>query len=114
MWKFLIVLFSLLLIVQNSDGANILAIFPTASISHQVVFRAYTNGLAAKGHSLTIVTTDPIETNNPNITQIDFHFTYELFRNSLNFVEFKEKKMDEFGLMDLSSKILALSFTEQF
>ena len=111
MWKFLIVI---LLIATNVEAANILAIFPTASISHQVVFRAYTNGLAAKGHSLTIVTTDPIETNNPNITQIDFHFTYELFRNSLNFVEFKEKKMDEFGLMDLSSKLLTLSFAEHF
>lgn len=114
MWKFLIILLSLLFVVRNSEAANILAIFPTASISHQVVFRAYTNGLAAKGHSLTIVTTDPIETNNPNITQIDFHFTYEMFRNSLNFVEFKEKKMDEFGMMELSSKLLTLSLTEHF
>lgn len=42
------------------QSANILGVFPTPSISHQVVFRKFTLELAKKGHNITIITTDPV------------------------------------------------------
>jgi hypothetical protein len=82
------------------NAANILCIYPTSSFSHQIVFRALTKDLVARGHNLTVITSDPIETNNPNLTQIDFSFYYEYFRKMINFVELKEKKVDEYFFFD--------------
>jgi UDP:flavonoid glycosyltransferase YjiC (YdhE family) len=75
---------------QVINAGNILAIYPTASYSHQVVFRAHTKAMLARGHHLTVITTDVMESNNPNLTQIDLHELYDAFRSSLNFVDFKE------------------------
>ncbi|XP_068623992.1 UDP-glycosyltransferase UGT5-like [Battus philenor] len=58
------------------EAAKILAIYPTPSISHQVVFRPLTLELIKRGHSVTVVTTDPIfpKGNAPeNLTEINAH-----------------------------------------
>lgn len=65
-------------ILGIGNGANILAIFPVPSYSHQIVYRALTLELNKRGHNLTIVTPDPV--NNPNLTnyhEIDVSFYYE-------------------------------------
>ncbi|XP_063629596.1 UDP-glucosyltransferase 2-like [Cydia splendana] len=72
-----------LVIVSLCDGARILAVFPTPSISHQVVFRPLTHELARRGHDVTVITTDPAFPKGqapPNLTEIDVHdISYEVW-----------------------------------
>ncbi len=88
-------------IANAIDGANILCIYPSPTISHQIVFRALTKDLVAKGHNLTVITTDPIESDNPNLTQIDISYMYKYFKDALNFADFKHKKLDEIDLYNI-------------
>lgn len=60
-------------------GAKILAAIPTPSYSHQIVFRPLWKALSARGHEITLITTDP-DPSATNITQIDLSFTYELMQ----------------------------------
>ncbi|XP_046972609.1 UDP-glucosyltransferase 2-like [Vanessa cardui] len=65
-----------LLIITKSESARILALFPTPSISHQVVFRPLTQELAKRGHEVIVLTTDPAfpKGKSPeNLYEIDFH-----------------------------------------
>lgn len=58
------------------DCANILAVFPTPSISHQIVFRPVMHELAKRGHQVTIITPNPAfpKGKSPqNLTEIDVH-----------------------------------------
>ncbi|XP_052741039.1 UDP-glucosyltransferase 2-like [Bicyclus anynana] len=70
--------------IQYSETANILAIFPTPSISHQVVFRPLMHELVKRGHRVTIITTDPAfnEKQRPaNLTEIDVHdISYKIWQ----------------------------------
>lgn len=90
-----------------SDAARILGIFPTPSISHQIVFHALMKELAARGHQLTILTTDVIKVleKNPNVTQIDLHGSYETFRQGFSFVGSKASNADEAGLMKVLNPV---------
>lgn len=73
-----ILLLSILCIflLEESRAARILAVFPTPSISHQVVFRPLVHELARRGHDITVITTDPVyppgQTPN-NLTEINVH-----------------------------------------
>ncbi|XP_028160100.1 UDP-glucuronosyltransferase 2B15-like [Ostrinia furnacalis] len=65
-----------IVLVQKHEGARILAVFPIPSISHQVVFRPLLLELAQRGHDVTVVTPDPVFTNEKspaNYTEIDVH-----------------------------------------
>lgn len=72
-----------------ANGARILAICPTVSISHQVVLRGLTIALHKRGHELVVVTSNPL--NDPNLrnyTEIDFSYYYkEPSFSDVNFVE---------------------------
>lgn len=80
MSKLLIVLFVAISITHN-NAAKILAVFPTPSFSHQIVFRPFTQELAKRGHEIVIITTDPAFEKGktpPNLTEIDVHdISYE-------------------------------------
>ncbi|XP_038217981.1 UDP-glycosyltransferase UGT5-like isoform X2 [Zerene cesonia] len=82
-----VLVFVLFLIFTEYDAARILAIFPTPSISHQVVFRPLTQELARRGHEVTVITTDPVFTkeNSPaNFTEIDLHdVSYKVWRDMI-------------------------------
>ncbi|XP_063369085.1 UDP-glucosyltransferase 2-like [Cydia amplana] len=71
-------------LVYSSDAARILAVFPTPSISHQVVFRPLTHELARRGHEVTVITTDPAFPKGQapaNLTEINVHdVSYEVWR----------------------------------
>lgn len=99
-----------------TDAANILAIFPTASISHQLPLRAVTDALEDQGHTLTIISTDSqrLGRNHPNTTEIDLNFTYEFFRKNFNFVKIKESTMDEIGMMEVFLPLMEKMYKEQF
>ncbi|KAL0810824.1 hypothetical protein ABMA28_010135 [Loxostege sticticalis] len=71
-----------ILSVSDNEGARILAVFPTPSISHQVVFRPLVHELAKRGHDVTIITTDPVFPKGgapANLTEVDVHdISYKL------------------------------------
>nr|ANI21989.1 UDP-glycosyltransferase 33F5 [Spodoptera exigua] len=91
----IITLFSLVL--NQSESARILAIFPVPSISHQVVFRPITEELARRGHEVTVITTDPAfpKGRTPtNLSEIDVHdISYDLWKSV--FIEPAQGKMDD-------------------
>ncbi|XP_038217907.1 UDP-glucosyltransferase 2-like [Zerene cesonia] len=105
---FPIVLLSIL--VAQAYGARILAVVPTPSLSHQVVFRPLTQELARRGHEVVIITPDPVFTNNnapANLTEIDVReVSYEVWRK--NFLSNKE--IGKKGDLVLTSAL----FLEQF
>ncbi|CAH2098385.1 unnamed protein product [Euphydryas editha] len=73
--------------LEEIKSAKILAIFPTPSISHRVVFRPLINELARRGHELTVITTDPVYPTGQtpkNLTEIDVHdLSYKLWKEEL-------------------------------
>ncbi|XP_050356426.1 UDP-glycosyltransferase UGT5-like [Nymphalis io] len=74
--KMLKVIVSLVCMFVGSETAKILGVFPTPSISHQVVFRPLMLELARRGHELTVITTDPAYPKGQapqNLTEIDLH-----------------------------------------
>ncbi|XP_064074691.1 UDP-glucosyltransferase 2-like isoform X1 [Vanessa tameamea] len=77
----------LVLLFAKCECAKILAVFPTPSISHQVVFRPLVHELARRGHDVTVITTDPAfpKGKSPqNLTEIDVHdVSYNMWTNFL-------------------------------
>ncbi|XP_015585075.1 UDP-glucuronosyltransferase 1-3, partial [Cephus cinctus] len=90
----------LILIINNGlvESARILAIFPTASISHQIVLRQFTVALQKRGHELVVITPNPIGNKDfENYTEIntDYHYVemekfdfIKIRMESPNFVQF--------------------------
>lgn len=71
-----IILIGTLFLIAQTDGARVLAVLPTPSISHQVVFRPLIQELSRRGHEVTVITPNPVFTkeNSPkNLTEIDVH-----------------------------------------
>ncbi|CAG9856118.1 unnamed protein product [Phyllotreta striolata] len=67
--------------ICNSNGAKILGIIPTASYSHQITFHPLWRELAARGHNVTVITTDPLANSTaPNLRQIDIGEVHEFFQ----------------------------------
>ncbi|XP_046973639.1 UDP-glucosyltransferase 2-like [Vanessa cardui] len=77
----LTIIVSLLFVLIKSEAAKILGVFPTPSISHQVVFRPVMLELVKRGHEVKVITTDPafLKGQAPrNFTEIDIHnISYE-------------------------------------
>ncbi|CAK1547651.1 unnamed protein product [Leptosia nina] len=77
-------LFILFCVITESYTARILAVFPSPSVSHQVVFRPLTLELAKRGHELTIITPDPIfnSKSTENYREIDVHnISYSIWQS---------------------------------
>ena len=79
------VLFALL--ISPSENANILGVFYYPSYSHQIVYQRLVKDLSNRGHHLTILTADRMNSNHPNITEIYMDSSYE---ENINFVECRE------------------------
>lgn len=71
---------NIVVLTSSGDAYKILVIFPTGSYSHQRPQLAVSEGLAEAGHQVTIITPNPLKTNNPNVRQIDVNFTYEYMK----------------------------------
>lgn len=70
------ILISLILLhLHEINTGRILCIFPTPSLSHQIVFRHITLELVSRGHEVVVLTPDPIFKGKPplNYTEIDVH-----------------------------------------
>ncbi|XP_026736025.1 UDP-glucuronosyltransferase 2B31-like [Trichoplusia ni] len=76
-----------ILLVNTNEAARILGVFPTPSISHQVVFRPLIQELVRRGHNITVITTDPAFPKGKapaNLKEIDVHdISYNLWRKKL-------------------------------
>lgn len=69
--------------------ANILAIVPTISYSHQIAYAPLWKALALRGHNITLLTTNPM--NNPNLTnltEVNMNWAYQLVPNLSYRLEF--------------------------
>lgn len=75
------------IVVSQSEAARILGVFPTPSISHQVVFRPLIQELAKRGHEVVVITTDPAFPTGgapENLTEIDVHdISYRIWRDNI-------------------------------
>ncbi|XP_039442021.1 UDP-glucosyltransferase 2-like [Culex pipiens pallens] len=78
-------------VVESGSGSRILAIFPSPAKSHQIVFRAMVKGLLERGHHVTMMSTDPIETDNPNITQINWNFAHKIVKENLDVAKLRQE-----------------------
>lgn len=89
--------------IVSNEAAKILAVFPTPSISHQIVFRPLIHELAKRGHSVTVLTTDPAFPHGEapqNLTEIDLHdLSYELWQQFLDTSKGKKEDLLEQAIM---------------
>ncbi|XP_031330447.1 UDP-glucuronosyltransferase 2B17-like [Photinus pyralis] len=84
----MLALYVLLCVLVNANvgsGARILGIIPTPSFSHQIVFQEFWKELSLRGHKVTTMTTDPLKDPKlTNLTEIDWHFSYEIWNEGLH------------------------------
>ncbi|XP_047519726.1 UDP-glycosyltransferase UGT5-like [Pieris napi] len=119
MYTLTILVLSYVLTVANT--ARILAVLPTPSVSHQVVFRPLMQELARRGHDLTIITADPIytATKSPeNYTEIDVHdISYKVWMDIFTHGVKFGKKDDMFAQMKsftvINPSVAAAQFKHQ-
>lgn len=80
----------LCIITPFLEAARILAIIPLPFYSHQVSYQSLWTTLSRRGHKVVVLTTDPVnDTNNTNLTEIDFHYNYRLLKD-INYVKMME------------------------
>jgi hypothetical protein len=72
-WCFTLVL--LLCTDLHCDCARILGIFPSPSFSHQIVFQTIMKALAARGHQVTVISTDPLKVSSDSTIVHKFLFS---------------------------------------
>ncbi|KAJ0171760.1 hypothetical protein K1T71_012523 [Dendrolimus kikuchii] len=106
---------SLWLFISLIEAAKILVVVPTPAISHQAVYRLYTQELVKRGHEVTVVTTDPLfqKGKTPkNLTEIDVHdVSYEMMR--MFYVATAGQNEDVFSQIDMFWTCFAYLFHEQ-
>lgn len=89
-----IVLTAFLCAICPCHTANILAIIPTSSFSHQVAFTELWKELSLRGHQVTVATTDPRnDPNLENLTEIDMSRSYKVWNEKFRFSEKAQKGM---------------------
>lgn len=68
------------LYLSSCHAANILAVMPIPSYSHQIVFRPLWRELSLRGHNVTLLTTDLMNDSSlVNLTEINWNFAYDLW-----------------------------------
>lgn len=112
MYKIFILLFYFFATYKSK---RILGVFPTPSISHQVVFRPLMHELAKRGHEVTVITPDPAYPKGKtpqNLTEIDVHdISYNIWNA---FVEAEKGNSDDLAdQVKLGLKLLVAVFEAQ-
>ncbi|XP_045475118.1 UDP-glycosyltransferase UGT4-like isoform X7 [Harmonia axyridis] len=81
-----LILFVLIFFGASELGkcADILAVIPTPFYSHQATYRPIWRELAKRGHKITLITTDPMESNE-NITQINYNGSYAILKKNMEY-----------------------------
>uniref|UniRef100_A0A8D8M5W9 UDP-glucuronosyltransferase 2B7 n=1 Tax=Cacopsylla melanoneura TaxID=428564 RepID=A0A8D8M5W9_9HEMI len=90
----ILVVFLLSLTLYTVECANILIICPTPSYSHQIPFIVIGKDLVRRGHTVTMIGTDPLKEPPTNFTQVDLSFSYKYFKPQLRTGEKVEHTME--------------------
>lgn len=80
---------------------RILAVCPTPASSHQIVFHAIIRALADRGHELVALTANPIEIDNPNVTQINLSGNHQSRFAYENYIRLRGLDLLMMGLKEL-------------
>lgn len=84
MFKYFVV--GLLFLVSVSQSARILGIFPTPSVSHQIVYQPILKELLNRGHEVVSITPNPMNDSSlHNMTEIYMYMAYDHWRKTFNF-----------------------------
>lgn len=79
MSRFIFLICIHLVITTGAYGAHILCVFPTPLFSHQSVFQAIWKELSLRGHSVTVITPNPLgDPSLTNLTEVDIGFSHHL------------------------------------
>jgi len=103
----------LLIAAKLSESANILAVYPTPSVSHQIVFQRITKDLLDRGHKLTVLTPNPLNLNNSNLTEIDLSSSYPNFQKRFGYGMVKDYRDNLYGFMRIAFEIFVQVLNEQ-
>lgn len=102
-------------LVVTVSSARILAVFPTPSYSHQIVYQSLVQALAAEGHQLVVLTPDPLQHPIENVTEISLRYLYHEWRQ-INFADINNVhlliKITQFNLNAMHS-LLSMSAVRQ-
>ncbi|XP_045454951.1 UDP-glucosyltransferase 2-like [Melitaea cinxia] len=89
------------------ESARILAVFPTPSISHQIVFQPLTQELAKRGHEVVVITTDPAFTKESapkNLREIDLHdLSYNITKSAKVYISGEKTYLNQQVLLVLQA-----------
>ncbi|XP_046972519.1 UDP-glycosyltransferase UGT5-like [Vanessa cardui] len=114
MWKICRVIIYCVCMCVGAESAKILGVFPSPSISHQVVFRPLMLELAKRGHEVTVITTDPAYPKHQapqNLTEIDLHdMSYEVVKD---FIRKNGNEKDQLRFFYLVSNFILDLFVKQ-
>ncbi|XP_066998948.2 UDP-glucosyltransferase 2 [Anabrus simplex] len=86
----------IILLCWHADGARILGIFPTPSISHQLPMQAIMKALAARGHQVTVISPNPLPISPANYTDVDLTHSYEHMRSRFDWASLPTMTGQEF------------------
>ncbi|CAD0205784.1 unnamed protein product [Chrysodeixis includens] len=117
MGAFLYIFLTCFVLLSNmSEAAKILAVIPTPSLSHQVVFRPITQELAKRGHDVTVITTDPAFPKGgapANLTEMDIHdISYRIWKEQFMLAD-KGNKENLLGQLKTLLDLLITLFEAQ-
>uniref|UniRef100_A0A1B6DQ16 UDP-glucuronosyltransferase n=1 Tax=Clastoptera arizonana TaxID=38151 RepID=A0A1B6DQ16_9HEMI len=93
-------------IMHSVIGAKILVFSPMPVYSHQQPIAALTKGLLARGHNVTLLTTNPIKIKSENFTEYDASSMYSLRSNPRLNQFYQEKVLGVFHLAVITSDML--------
>lgn len=110
---FLNLFITIFAIIKLSKSADILGIYPTPSVSHQIVFQALTKDLLSHGHNLTMLTPNPLKINHPNLTEIDLSDSYENFQKRFGYGMVKDYRNNVFGFLRTAFQIFVEVIEDQ-
>lgn len=88
-----LVFFLLCMFIQceETKGGKILAVLPTASFSHQILYMGFLRKLNERGHELVVVTPEPQNDKSlKNYTEISIRETYANVQ-SVDFIKFRQE-----------------------
>lgn len=100
--KLALTLLSFLILV---DSYNILGIFPHSGKSHMVAFSPLMQGLAEKGHNVTVISYFPLEKSFPNYNDVDLNDKIPEETFTINMTNVHLSKWTQIGIPFLLIKL---------
>ncbi|XP_052757024.1 UDP-glucosyltransferase 2-like [Galleria mellonella] len=113
--KVIVYLYCSYRVILYTEAVKILAVFPTPSISHQVVFRPFVRELAARGHEVVVITPAPAypaDGSPMNLTEIDVKQVSQIYKEEK--IRESYSMVNEYADIRMSVKRSALCILSAF